>query len=145
MFWSFHSLFNYFAHMFLLWPCAVQDAEQQAICLVQVQARTTDSLEHNRTEEVSWMRGVSWRCRQITCFVLKSEHGIACRGVKGDIHGLGHLPELYDSADARAEEDHIAGLTVQEIQEDHQLHSKGFLACPASDVQEGGHVTDSRY
>ena len=57
-----------------------------------------------------------------TCFVLKLGQRKAAGPVNRHLHGFGHLPELNDSANASTEQDHCAGLIVQQVQEDDQLH-----------------------
>ncbi len=56
-----------------------------------------------------------------TCFVLKFGQGYASGPVNGDCHGFGDLPELDDTANASAEQDHCASFIVQQVQKDDQL------------------------
>eukprot|EP00640_Fibrocapsa_japonica_P003051 CAMPEP_0113940086 /NCGR_PEP_ID=MMETSP1339-20121228/6271_1 /TAXON_ID=94617 /ORGANISM="Fibrocapsa japonica" /LENGTH=272 /DNA_ID=CAMNT_0000943775 /DNA_START=65 /DNA_END=881 /DNA_ORIENTATION=- /assembly_acc=CAM_ASM_000762 len=52
---------------------------------------------------------------------FKPGHDAAALPVRGQLHHLGHLPDLDQQPHGRADEDHPAGLVVGQVQQDHGL------------------------
>ena len=78
------------------------------------------ALQNIATERDSRACGSS----RVAALVGELEGGVAARQVDADAHGLRELPELYNEAQAGAEQHHIAGVLLHQVQEDDDLRQQ---------------------